>query len=157
MAKHALLPKARLRLQLDNEVLLGVAGGQHVHCLVRIPSDPSGEDTIEHGIYEILPPVADPLRGRIAICTHLEEESIPSLLGGRSSVGSAIVGAVGHRVHPAHAAVQHVLADGTAPAPTLILAGGPLGGSNVVVVITGFDELMDLLEESGGGSLEVEA
>jgi hypothetical protein len=37
----------------------------------------------------------------------------------------------------------------------LILTKGPLGGSNVVVVTSGFDELMDLLESSGGGTVDV--
>jgi hypothetical protein len=181
MAEHASLPKARLRLQLENEVLLGMAGGQHVHCLVRCPSDPSGEDTIEEGLYRILPPVEHPGVGIIAILIGLLELAPSPQLGTRRAVDSAIQGTGGH-VHLLSHVIMHQLPAGGAtslgslilsegrgdPWPpahnvlgatslgSLILSGGPLGGPNVIVVTTGFEELMDLLEESGGGTLEVE-
>jgi hypothetical protein len=155
MAKEKLAPKARLTLELDNEVLMGMAGGQHVHCLVRTPTGPGGEETIEHGLYRILPPVENPMLGRIAILTHVEEATSPQI-GTRSSVGSATLAPRAQTYTISQAAVQHVLAGGAAPRGTLIMTAGPLGGSNFLVVTSGFEELMDLLEESGGGTLEVE-
>jgi hypothetical protein len=156
MAREKSAPKARLRLQLDNEVLLGMAGGQHVHCLVRCPSDPSGEDMIEEGLYRILPPIEHPTRGIIAILIGLLELATAPQLGTRRAVDSAIQGTGGH-THLLSQVIMHQLPAGGATSPgSLILSGGPLGGPNAIVVTTGFEELMDLLEESGGGTLEVE-
>jgi hypothetical protein len=174
MARATWAPKARLKLELDNEVLLGMAGGEHVHCLVQCPSDPSAGAEIEHGVYEVMPPVEHPVLGRIAILTHLTETADTSQLGGRSSVGSAklLMGGHAYTLTVAHAAanpalargltytlspsaVDHAMAGSPSFRGSLILTKGPLGGSNVVVVTSGFDELMDLLESSGGGTVDV--
>jgi hypothetical protein len=168
MAKHALATKARLKLQLDNEILLGTAGGEHLHCLVQCPSDPSSGTTIGHGVYSVMPPIEHPLLGRIAILTHLTETADTAPLGARTSVGSGLTYTLSH----AHGAAQHALAgrvsftltnaaanNALASSPTsrgtLILTRGPLSGSNVIVVTTGFEDLMDHLEESGGGTVEI--
>ena len=158
MSKASLKPVARLRCQLSTRTLMGVAAGENVHCMVQCPSDPSAQgagSTIERGVYQIQPPVEDPLRGRIAILTHLEEPSTSGAIGGRSLVGSGIARSVGHTHLLSQAVMHHPPAVSTASPASLILAGGPLGGSNVLVVTTGFDELVDLLEETGGGTLEV--
>jgi hypothetical protein len=167
MAKQATAPKARLKCQLDDEILIGMAGGQHVHCLVQCPSDPSAGAEIARGVYQVTPPVENPVLGRIAILTHLTETSTASQLGTRSSAGSgAYTYTVSHGpVHPAlaggltytrtHGSTQSHLAGRATSPRTLILTKGPLGGANTLVVTTDFENLMDLLEESGGGTLEI--
>jgi hypothetical protein len=167
MAKQASAPKARLKCQLDDEILIGMAGGEHVHCLVQCPSDPSAGPEIAHGVYQIMPPVEHPMLGRIAVLTHLTEAATNSRLGTRSSVGTgAVTYTHSHGpVHPALAgSLTYTVTHGSTPSQlagrgnsprTLILTKGPLGGANAIVVTTDFEELMDLLEESGGGTLEI--
>jgi hypothetical protein len=151
MAKHALAPKARLKLQLDNEILLGTSGGEHVHCLIQTPSDPTSGTSIGKGVYSIMPPIEHPLLGRIAILTRLIETTTDAPIGGRSSVRGGLTSTLSH----AHAPAHNALAGSAATLATLILTRGPLSGSNVIVVTTGFEDLMDLLEESGGGTVEI--
>jgi hypothetical protein len=167
MAKHATAPKARLRFQLDDQVLIGMAGGQHVHCMAQCPSDPSAGAEIAHGVYQVMPPVENPVLGRVAMLTHLTETSTASQLGGRSSAGdSAYTYTIYHGpVHPAlaggltytrtHGSTPSHLAGRATSPRALILTKGPLGGASAIVVTTDFEQLMDLLEESGGGTLEI--
>jgi hypothetical protein len=172
MAKAALAPKARLKLELDNEVMIGMAGGEHVHCLVQCPSDPSAGAKIDLGVYKVMPPVEQAILGRVAILTHLTETADTSQLTGRTSVGSGKVPTGGLTYTLSHATANAALARGLtytlspaaadhaiAGSPTfrgnLILTRGPLRGPNVIVVTTGFDELMDLLDASEGGTIQI--
>jgi hypothetical protein len=163
---------ARLQCHLSDQVLVGIAGGEQVHCLIQPPSDDGPEELNARGVYNILPPVEHPFLGRIALLTHLGEPAATLQPGGRSSVGSATGGVGGLTYTLSPAMVQHALAGGltytlapgaaqsalaghAASLRSLILTKGPLGGSNVVVITTGFDELMDLLKSSEGGTLQI--
>jgi hypothetical protein len=137
-------PEARLTCHLRSAALVGTAGGKPIHSLIEMGS------WIAPGRYRISSPATHPVLGRVAILSNALAGG--QTIGGLPPVGNALTGTV--TISPA---AGNVLAGGLSGLLLRAVHGGKFPGSNGIVVLSGYEELMGGLESSGGGILEVVA
>jgi hypothetical protein len=142
-----------------------MAGGEQVHCLIQTPSGQGPATQIPPGVYSILPPIEHPEPGELiptryvqsgfALAGNLTRTPVDRVFftynyfDGGSPMGSGITDSL------SQSAADNAITTTAAHPGSLILARGPLGGPNFLVITTGFEELIGLLHLSGGGTLEV--
>jgi hypothetical protein len=156
MTETAKTPETKLTYSTG---IVGWAGGKPVHGPVWVIAE--GEALFPPGRYRISAPTTHPVFGRFAIVG--KELSGGPTTPPRVAAGNAITG------------IRKIWADSPTTSPGRVAAGNVLAGevigvllpaihrggfpeANKIVVLSGYgEELMDALELSGGGILEVVA
>jgi hypothetical protein len=150
---------AKLMLNLRTGMLTGSWPGEHVQVQTRVGS--GLQTRLEPGIYRVQAPTTDPVYGSTAVVQWVSSTG----LQGRQPVALKCLhqGRQPVALKCLHQGRQPValkcLHQGRQPvaAEAFVLTKRSLGGWNDVLLITGADHLMQLLEESHGAMLEVVA
>ena len=162
---------AQLTYRLRDGVLFGLAGERQIHSLTCRPGGPVTR--IAPGRYGITEPTQHPVFGMIAFAcpsdpSNGQQKGVenPTRPGGTSSPtlrpGVAAVatmrpgGTNSYDLRPGGAKAYDLHPGATSAAGGFVLAKSSLGG-NSLIVINGFEELMEALALSGGGSFDVVA
>ena len=136
---------AKLMLNLRTGMLTGSWPGEHVQVQTRVGS--GLQTRLEPGIYRVQAPTTDPVYGSTAVVQWVSSTG----LQGRQPVALKCLhqGRQPVALKCLHQGRQPVAAE------AFVLTKRSLGGWNDVLLITGADHLMQLLEESHGAMLEV--
>lgn len=163
---------ARLMFQAGSRTITGSLGGRFLHCTMR---PPQGGALPPAGDYEILPPVSDPVYGRLAVMAPVGGSFNPPAAGCRSypavtqklffkpdaakfwekPLATAVSGKVFQKplataVSDRRIAFKPDQTPGAAGAQVFVLSDRPVLGRNSIVVGSGFADLMDALQTAGG-------
>jgi hypothetical protein len=142
----------RPHFRLIGDVLTGTTAGKCIHAVTR--PGIGGKARPPAGKYQILAPISHPSLGQVAVVVLLQEESYtistvphfaPNMVSGLGTVlplTYSIASAAGG-------------AASCSPHQGFILTKDNVTAPNAVAVLSGFDELMDTLESSGGAILEI--
>jgi hypothetical protein len=171
------MASGNLSFRLVGDVLTGTGPGTYIHAVTR-PA--GGTARPPAGRYQILKPILHPWLGRVAVVVPLQEwvktttalsSVAPNVLSGYTlhpaAPAGAFVGATSGRpaVGPGAAKAGNAMGPTTvgsaggaasfSPHQGFILIKDNVAAPNAVAVLSGFDELMDALESSGGAILEI--
>jgi hypothetical protein len=141
---------ARLMFQVGSRTITGNLSGKFLHCTVR-PAQ--GGALPPAGDYEILPPVSDPIYGRLAVMAPAGG------LGATKDVDKSTPAVRGKLIVKPYAAPPVVAmkfeTPGAGGGPVFVLSDRPVLGRNCIVVGSGFADLMDALQTAGGARVRV--
>jgi len=146
---------ARLMFQAGSRTITGNLSGKFLHCTMR---PPQGGALPSAGDYEILPPVSDPIYGRLAVmapvgglgATKDVDKSRSACSGFFEKPDAAPRAMSGRRMD-----FEPDRTHGAGGGQVFVLSDRPVLGRNSVVVSSGFADLMDALQTSGGARLTV--
>ena len=149
----------RLTLEGSSRTLTGGLGGKFLHCTMRLGQ---GGDFPPAGDYEILPPISDPIYGMVALMVPargLGAKDIfkyeKPLLEHKDWAGGGGVPSV-----CAYEFYVHIKGEDESPSSKggrqiFVLSDKPVLGHNSIVLNSGFADLLDALQTSGGAMVEV--
>jgi len=161
---------ARLMFQAGSRTITGSLGGKFLHCTMR---PPQGGALPPAGDYEILPPVSDPVYGRLAVMASVggsgatKDPDKGTVIGQKwfrkpdaakfweKPLATAVSGKVFQKplataVSDRRIAFKPDQTPGAAGAQVFVLSDRPVLGRNSIVVGSGFADLMDALQTAGG-------
>jgi len=153
---------ARLMFQAGSRTIAGSLGGRFLHCTMR-PAQ--GGALPPAGDYEILPPMNDPIYGRVALMVPVGVAgAIRTGLTMEKAVQSSVAflkpdvtpTAKGQKDYEKPMAARRMgHPPGAAGGQAFVLSDRPVLGRNSIVVSSGFADLMDALQTSGGARVTV--
>jgi hypothetical protein len=144
----------RLMFQVASRAIAGNLGGKPVHCMMR-PAQ--GGALPPAGDYEILPPVSDPIYGRLALMAPagqlaaIEWNWTTAPAGGLAASEKYLKDAAKFWEKP----LGEQKPDSAGGGGVFVLSDRPVLGRNCIVVSSGFADLMDALQTSGGARVTV--
>ena len=146
---------ARLMFQVGSRTIAGNLSGKFLHCTMR-PAQ--GGALPPAGEYEILPPVSDPIYGRLALIVPAGGSAAIRI--GKHGRLSATISDVSVQVCFGKSAVSGFIerpdtTKSAAGGQVFVLSDRPVLGRNCIVVSSGFADLMDGLQTSGGARVTV--
>jgi hypothetical protein len=124
---------AALTFQISSRTITGSLGGKFLYCTMR---PLQGGVVPPAGDFKIQPPVSDPIYGRIALMAPVG--------------GSLILSAVSGKFF-----LKPDRTPGAGGGPVFVLSDRPVLGRNCIVVNSGYADLMDALQTSGGAMVTV--
>jgi hypothetical protein len=135
-----------MNLTLSNNALSGNLMGTPVYGMTR---SAFGGTPPPAGIYDISPPVGDPMFGMYAILTPVT--------GGAPGGGSSSVAGFGkffHKPDDVFPKLQIPKGPGS-PSQMLVLSDRVIPGRNCIIVSLGFADMMNALQSAGGGRITI--
>jgi hypothetical protein len=154
-------PSGKPIFRLLGNVLTGAGGGAQIHSLTR-PGIGDGTRP-PSGRYQVLKPISHPLLGRIAVVVPLDEWL--KTTAGYASVAPNFLSAISQPVTKEPIVLGKRYDIWSPPSPSgsasfsphrgFVLTNDKVAAAQALAVLDGFDEMLDLLERSGGGTLEI--
>jgi hypothetical protein len=167
----------RLMFQVGSRTIVGSLGGRFLHCTMR-PAQ--GGALPPAGDYAILPPVSDPIYGRLALMAPVGGSGAvdvrwklvvnPSAVSGKlvdKPLTTAVSGKVFEKPDARRTAIGQKLFEkpidfqkadpihSAGGGQVFVLSDRPVLGRNCIVVSSGFADLMDGLQKAGGARVTV--
>jgi hypothetical protein len=147
----------RLMFQAGSRVISGNLAGKFLNCTVR---PPQGGALPPRGGYEILPPMNDPIYGRVALMVPAGGSG--EIIAGLTMQKCLVTAKVYGRFEAGPTTMSNKKfskPDASPPDATsgqvFVLSDKPVLGRNCVVVSSGFADLMDGLQTAGGARVTV--
>lgn len=132
----------KLTLLPQSNVISGLIGGTPIHCTFR-----PGGAVPPPGNYDVLPPTDDPIYGRCALMVRQEGQGPSSTFDPTKRAAPAL------RMWGAFPALD--VASFPSSGSGFVLSDRPIPGRNCLVCVSGFADLMEGLESSGGASIQI--
>lgn len=152
----------RLLFQAGSRTIAGNLAGKPLYCTLR---PPQGGSLPPAGDYGILPPMDDPIYGRVALMAPFGGSgAILTQLTMQKCMVTAMPTASGayEFFKPDAMAVSNkkfskpdAPSSGVAGGPCFVISNQPVLGRNCIIVSAGFADLMDGLQAAGGARVTV--